>query len=99
LADGWAARPANAVLRHRAARRLQVLAETGVQHLSADHRIEEATERCLERLEAFARPGRDTPAPSFGLKSLLRRALVEHDAQEQARHPKRQKRIVGQKAL
>jgi succinoglycan biosynthesis protein ExoV len=60
LADGWAARPANAVLRHRAARRLQVLARTGVQHLSADHRIEEATERCLERLEAFARPGRDT---------------------------------------
>jgi succinoglycan biosynthesis protein ExoV len=53
LAKGWAARPANAVLRHRAARRLRHLAQTGAPHLSADHRIEEVTERCLERLDAF----------------------------------------------
>jgi succinoglycan biosynthesis protein ExoV len=59
LADGWAARPANAVLRHRAAGRLQRLAGTGVPHLSADHRIEEATERCLERLAAFVNSERD----------------------------------------
>jgi hypothetical protein len=55
LAEAAAARPLNALLRHHAARRLRRLAATGVRHLSEDARIGEATERCLERLDAFVR--------------------------------------------
>jgi succinoglycan biosynthesis protein ExoV len=53
LAEARAVQPANAILRRLAARRLRRLAETGLPHLSEDARIEEVTERCLERLTAF----------------------------------------------
>lgn len=53
LAEARQAEPVNALLRHRAARYLRRVAETGAPQLSADARIERATARCMERLDAF----------------------------------------------
>lgn len=53
LAEARVAAPANALLRHRAARHLARLAETGTPQLSTDASIDRATTRCQERLDTF----------------------------------------------
>ncbi len=55
LLRGGAAAPVNWALVHRAAARLQRLAERGAPQLSRDAAIARATERCLAALDGFVR--------------------------------------------